>query len=197
MDQGRLNRIKRTDDKGFTLVELIVVLVILAILAAILVPALLGYIDRAKNQQLLLDGKNIMTAIQAEASSAYATDGDDTFHNWFHYRGGWNKISDRIAKISDTKGHALFCMRAKPAPASHFDHDAWTVYQIIYIGENTDVGAPLVYFNGSSWEAMNITERSGGDIWNIKEVQEITSNAKYKNGESIAVDGAKEWYSVR
>ena len=39
---------KRKKDKGFTLVELIVVLVILAILAAILVPALLGYIDRAK-----------------------------------------------------------------------------------------------------------------------------------------------------
>ena len=38
----------RKDNKGFTLVELIVVLVILAILAAILVPALLGYIDKAK-----------------------------------------------------------------------------------------------------------------------------------------------------
>lgn len=31
--------------RGFTLVELIVVLVILAILAALLVPALTGYID--------------------------------------------------------------------------------------------------------------------------------------------------------
>ena len=37
---------KEMNNKGFTLVELIVVLVILAILAAILVPALLGYIDR-------------------------------------------------------------------------------------------------------------------------------------------------------
>ena len=73
MDQGRLNRIKRTDDKGFTLVELIVVLVILAILAAILVPALLGYIDRAKNQQLLITGKNVLTATQAEVASIYAT----------------------------------------------------------------------------------------------------------------------------
>ena len=36
----------RKNDKGFTLVELIVVLVILALLAAILVPALLGYIDQ-------------------------------------------------------------------------------------------------------------------------------------------------------
>ena len=36
---------KMKENKGFTLVELIVVIVILAILAAILVPALLGYID--------------------------------------------------------------------------------------------------------------------------------------------------------
>ena len=34
---------KMKENKGFTLVELIVVIVILAILAAILVPALLGY----------------------------------------------------------------------------------------------------------------------------------------------------------
>ena len=39
--------------KGFTLVELIVVLVILAILAALLVPALTGYIDKAKEQSLV------------------------------------------------------------------------------------------------------------------------------------------------
>ena len=32
--------------KGFTLVELIVVLVIIAVLAALLIPALTGYIDK-------------------------------------------------------------------------------------------------------------------------------------------------------
>ena len=60
------------DDKGFTLVELIVVLVILAILAAILVPALLGYIDEAKEKQYVLDARNMMQAAQAEFISLYA-----------------------------------------------------------------------------------------------------------------------------
>ena len=41
----------KKNNKGFTLVELIVVLVILAILAAILTPALLGYIDRARAEK--------------------------------------------------------------------------------------------------------------------------------------------------
>lgn len=63
---------KKANDKGFTLVELIVVLVILAILAAILVPALLGYIDRARSQQIVLNARSVYTAAQAEATSLYA-----------------------------------------------------------------------------------------------------------------------------
>ena len=42
------NAVLQNKKRGFTLVELIVVLVILAILAALLIPALTGYIDKAK-----------------------------------------------------------------------------------------------------------------------------------------------------
>ena len=50
-------------NRGFTLVELIVVLVILAILAAILVPALLGWVDKANSQKDIEKAKAAMTAI--------------------------------------------------------------------------------------------------------------------------------------
>ena len=59
-------------NRGFTLVELIVVLVILAILAALLIPALLGYIDRAREKQDVLKAKNALNAIQAGLSEQYA-----------------------------------------------------------------------------------------------------------------------------
>ena len=56
----------RKNNQGFTLVELIVVLVILAILAAILVPALLGYIDRAKDNQDILNARRKSSLVRFE-----------------------------------------------------------------------------------------------------------------------------------
>ena len=77
MKRGRICKKTYRREKGFTLVELIVVLVILAILAAILIPALLGYIDRARGQEDLLNAKNCLTAIQAGLAEQYAMYGDE------------------------------------------------------------------------------------------------------------------------
>ena len=62
---------KKGINKGFTLVELIVVLVILAVLAAVLVPALLGYIEKAKTKKDLMHAKQALEAVQAELVEIY------------------------------------------------------------------------------------------------------------------------------
>lgn len=67
-----LNRFKKNDKKGFTLVELIVVLVILAILAALLIPALTGYIDRAKEKQVIAETRQVVMAAQTLLDEKYA-----------------------------------------------------------------------------------------------------------------------------
>ena len=59
------------EKKGFTLVELIVVLVILAILAALLIPALTGYIDKARKESIVAETRQVVMAAQTEISEAY------------------------------------------------------------------------------------------------------------------------------
>ena len=57
---------------GFTLVELIVVLVILATLAALLVPSLTGYIDKARQNAVIAKARTVLVASQAVVTEAYA-----------------------------------------------------------------------------------------------------------------------------
>ncbi len=71
----------KKNNKGFTLVELIVVLVILAILAAILVPALLGYIDKARQAQYEEEAHAILVAAQAYETEQYAKGAGGAFED--------------------------------------------------------------------------------------------------------------------
>ena len=70
------------NNKGFTLVEIIVVLVILAILAAIAVPAVLGYVDESKKTRYIEEAHSIYTVIQTEEARYKALGNelnDDTY----------------------------------------------------------------------------------------------------------------------
>lgn len=75
---GKQDVQKLKDKKGFTLVELIVVLVILAILAALLVPALTGYIDKAKEESIKSETRMVVMAAQTLIDEQYAKAPVDT-----------------------------------------------------------------------------------------------------------------------
>lgn len=66
--------VKKQKQKGFTLVELIVVLVILSILAALLVPSLTGYIEKTHKTKVLAETRMMHTAVQTTVSEYYGTD---------------------------------------------------------------------------------------------------------------------------
>lgn len=74
---AKLKEMKK-NKKGFTLVELIVVLVILAILAALLIPALTGYIDKAKQKSVIAETRQCVMAAQTlvDEGSVNTAEGD-------------------------------------------------------------------------------------------------------------------------
>ncbi|MGL5979022.1 MAG: type IV pilin protein [Erysipelotrichaceae bacterium] len=59
--------------KGFTLVELIVVIAILGVLAVIMVPAFTGYVAKAKDASAKADVKSWCTAYQAAYAESQAS----------------------------------------------------------------------------------------------------------------------------
>ena len=146
---------------GFTLVELIVVLVILAILAAILVPALLGWIDRAREKKELLNAKNCMTAVQAELTELYA-------QNAYSLKPGDYIIYDKDIK-EEVKGNNGD-VNATPSPTK--------VYPKPFnkrILETADVGEPYIvmFAVGSNYATGE------NDTTNINRNKNTTLHDKY------------------
>lgn len=90
--------------KGFTLVEMIVVLVIIAILAAVLIPALSGYIDRANERAILSEARGVYTAAQTALSEYYATNASDlvarTQKDFKNYETG-EYLRKAVGRVSD------------------------------------------------------------------------------------------------
>ena len=104
-----MKKVTKSTKKGFTLVELIVVLVILAILAAMLVPALTGYIKRAREEKDYQMAATVLTAAQSAATYQYSkltTSTGSTTISWGTPAGNGTTVS---TLVGDATGKVTAC----------------------------------------------------------------------------------------
>lgn len=85
MGEGRKRRRWKQDCRGFTLVEIIVVLVILAILAAFTIPAMLGFVEDARGKAYITEAREIYTAMQSALTEVGAQQTNEVGGNEYFY----------------------------------------------------------------------------------------------------------------
>lgn len=89
---------KVNNKKGFTIVELVIVIAVIAILAAVLIPTFSGVVEKANKTAALEKAKNALTAVLTENNGSIGdahfavVDGDKTY--WFAYADGSVKEED-------------------------------------------------------------------------------------------------------
>lgn len=90
--------IKNNKEKGFTLIELVVVIAILAVLALILIPAISGYTTKANEQKNKANAKSIYT-------SAMLVNADNPYGEPYKQAEGstYESFKEEVAAMSNTK----------------------------------------------------------------------------------------------
>ncbi|MBR3575035.1 MAG: type II secretion system protein [Lachnospiraceae bacterium] len=151
----------KKNNKGFTLVELIVVLVILAILAAILTPALLGYIDRARAEKDYSTAQTVRVAAQAAIDQAYGDgvkpdDGSTTVANIGAMTG---TISGTVGGTMNKYQQLVFTLATVQTVSSNTGKGVYS-YSFNYTngiitGGNVVINGSTYKLDGGSWSVSN------------------------------------------
>ena len=155
----RFEELKK-DQKGFTLVELIVVLVILAIMAALLAPALLGYIDKARTSKYYEECRSIYTATQAIYDEHYAKGNSN-----FTFTSGNTDLNDLNKLVYPTEVTSITIQDlAQKKGANAVKKDTYIIDRISALTFTSQDGSTVTANQDSqgNWEVTDVTAPAAG-----------------------------------
>ena len=87
---------RKNNRKGFTIVELVIVIAVIAILAGVLIPTFAGVASKAKESKALQEARNVYTAYVAVATEK----GEDIQECWIKVGTYYVQVDD--GKLVDT-----------------------------------------------------------------------------------------------
>lgn len=156
-----MERLKK-DKKGFTLIEMIVVIVIIGILLAILVPGMFKYIQKAKDKQILVDARTAYLDVQMAAQEAYGANGITG-----------SEVKTVFEKISNASGTETVTVNGDKNSASitvTIDIPANGTLTVNEIDADTGKVEAMTYISGKRMVTMT------GGVW--KEVESAPADGK-------------------
>jgi prepilin-type N-terminal cleavage/methylation domain-containing protein len=173
MGEGEMKMFEGKNRKGFTLVEIIVVLVILAILAAFTIPAMLGFVEDARKSSILAEGHEVLTAFQTSfteeygggfndgGSTKYYLNGDKTttayylINNWSFY----TKEGDNGYNLNDSSNKIAKKM------LNFINSDVNYYNKVDYMGKTlSEIKSNTIKGSNSAKFAMVVIYKSDGSI---------------------------------
>lgn len=106
---------KKLNKKGFTIVELVIVIAVIAILAAVLIPTFSNVVEKANQSKALQEVKNAYTATLVEDL------GDDDSSNDVVYNKGEIKVivDDKYTVTISADGEASVAAKGENDTATH------------------------------------------------------------------------------
>lgn len=138
--------------KGFTLVEVIVVLVILAILAAILIPSMIGWIEKANQKTVVAEARGVYLAAKGAVVEAYALYDD--------YKTGANKWKDTsgsaCGRITD---NMLYAVQNNKVATQHVGSaDAYIAGEVLdFLDSRSKASAQYTFSSAYNPQGLSVT----------------------------------------